>query len=106
MEKTNTATMVFAKVSYSYYYDNLCTLLILLHNYLYRIFYYLGICLVDEECGSNEKCFNGQCVNPCLMEKACGLNAYCRIDNHVVQCSCPQSFTGNQDVECVRSKSN
>lgn len=68
------------------------------------LFFRLGLCLVDEECGSNEKCFNGQCLNPCQMEKACGLNAVCRTDNHVVQCSCPQSFTGNQDVECVRSK--
>lgn len=32
------------------------------------------------------------------------MNAICRIENHVIQCSCPYSFTGNQDVECVRSK--
>lgn len=38
------------------------------------------------------------------MEKTCGLNAICQTENHVVQCSCPNSFTGNQDVECVRSK--
>lgn len=64
----------------------------------------LGLCLLDEECGSKEKCSNGQCVDPCQTEKACGLNALCRSENHVVQCSCPYGFTGNQDVECVRSK--
>lgn len=63
-----------------------------------------GLCLVDEECEFNEKCYNGRCINPCKMEKACGINALCRTDNHVLQCSCPQSFTGNQDMECVRSK--
>lgn len=68
------------------------------------VLYVLGLCLIDEECDSNEKCFNGQCINPCKMEKTCGLNAICRTENHVVQCSCPQSFTGNQDMECVRSQ--
>lgn len=59
---------------------------------------------MDEECDSSEKCNNGQCFNPCQVEKTCGLNALCRTDNHIVQCSCPFAFTGNQDVECVRSK--
>lgn len=65
--------------------------------------FFVGLCLLDEECESNEKCSNGQCIDPCKTEKACGLNAMCRTDNHVTQCSCPYSFTGNQDVECVRS---
>lgn len=64
----------------------------------------IGLCILDEECGSTEKCFSGQCVDPCLTERACGLNALCRTENHIVQCSCPSSFTGNQDIECVRSK--
>lgn len=67
-------------------------------------FLFLGLCLIDEECGSNEKCNSGQCVDPCQIAKSCGLNALCRTENHIVQCSCPYSFTGNQDIECVRSK--
>lgn len=59
---------------------------------------------MDEECELMEKCNNGQCMNPCQLEKACGLNALCRTENHIMQCSCPLRFTGNQDVECVRSK--
>lgn len=63
-----------------------------------------ALCLLDEECKMAEKCINGQCLDPCKIEKTCGLNALCKTDNHIVQCSCPYRFTGNQDVECVRSK--
>lgn len=66
--------------------------------------FFVDLCLLDEECESNEKCNSGQCINPCKAEKVCGLNAMCRTDNHITQCSCPYSFTGNQDVECVRSE--
>lgn len=62
------------------------------------------LCLLDEECESTEKCTNGKCLNPCKTEKACGLNAECSTQNHIKQCSCSYGFTGNQDVECVRSK--
>lgn len=59
---------------------------------------------MDEECESSEKCISGQCTDPCVMKSPCGLNAQCLTETHIVQCSCPVSFTGNQDVECVRSK--
>lgn len=65
---------------------------------------FLGLCVVDEECDATEKCYSGKCLKPCDLEKTCGMNAICRTDNHIVQCSCPYSFTGNQAVECVRSK--
>lgn len=80
------------------------------YSYMFKLLllclFYLGLCILDEECGSTEKCFNGQCVDPCQTERSCGLNALCRTENHVLQCSCPYGFTGNQDIECVRSKSS
>ena len=61
-------------------------------------------CQSDEECSLTEKCLQGQCNNPCEQRSACGMNADCRVFSHVKQCSCPPGFTGNQEVECVRSK--
>ncbi len=51
---------------------------------------------------SNEVCFSGSCRNPCEDRNACGLNALCQSANHVKTCSCPPTFTGNPEVECVR----
>lgn len=61
-------------------------------------------CALDVECGFDERCSNGQCINPCEQPQACGMNAECLINSHYKQCSCPPGFTGNADVECVRSK--
>jgi hypothetical protein len=66
--------------------------------------YILASCQSDEECSLTEKCLQGQCNNPCDQHSACGMNAECRVFSHNKQCSCPPGFTGNQDVECVRSK--
>lgn len=71
---------------------------------LTRCHFVSASCLMDEECGLSEKCNQGQCLNPCDQHSTCGLNADCASNNHVVQCSCPAGFTGNQEVECVRSK--
>lgn len=59
---------------------------------------------MDEECNLSEKCIQGQCFNPCDQNSPCGLNAECACYNHIVHCSCPPGFTGNQEIECVRSK--
>jgi hypothetical protein len=64
----------------------------------------LASCQSDEECSLAEKCLQGQCNNPCDEQSACGMNAECRVISHNKQCSCPPGFTGNHDVECVRSK--
>lgn len=61
-------------------------------------------CQSDEECSLTEKCLQGQCNNPCDQHSACGMNAECRVFSHNKQCSCPPGFTGNHDVECVRSE--
>lgn len=59
-------------------------------------------CQSNNECALGEQCLQGQCLNPCEQRGACGMNAECRVTNHVVQCSCPPGFTGNQMTECVR----
>ena len=81
------------------------------HLILMITFHFPGIvcyisasCQSDEECSLTDKCLQGQCNNPCDQRSACGMNAECRVFNHNKQCSCPPGFTGNHDVECVRSK--
>lgn len=61
-------------------------------------------CKNSGECKTNEQCLEGQCLNPCLLPKACGINALCEISNHVKTCKCPDRFTGDHDVECIRCK--
>lgn len=61
-------------------------------------------CESDTECAQNEKCLQGQCLNPCSLPKACGMNALCTVDDHVKSCRCPEGFTGDKNVECIRSK--
>jgi hypothetical protein len=68
------------------------------------MYYILASCQSDEECSLTEKCLQGQCNTPCDQRYACGMNAECRVFSHNKQCSCPPGFTGNQDVECMRSK--
>lgn len=52
----------------------------------------------------SDVCLNGQCLDPCNVRGACGINAECKVKSHIKQCSCPQGFTGNSEVECVRRK--
>ena len=59
-------------------------------------------CTTDRNCGASEVCEAGRCVDPCSAKGACGLNAYCSVTRHRKQCVCPQDFTGNPEVECVR----
>lgn len=47
-------------------------------------------------------CVNGQCQSPCEERNPCGLNAECLTEGHRKLCTCPPSFTGNAEVECVR----
>jgi hypothetical protein len=61
-------------------------------------------CSNDRDCSPNEVCSRNQCSNPCDVTNACGLNGQCSISQHKKVCSCPPGFTGNAEVECVRSK--
>ena len=59
-------------------------------------------CTTDRNCAANEVCQNGKCLDPCSIKGSCGLNAICSVQRHRKQCVCPQDFTGNPEVECVR----
>ena len=61
-----------------------------------------GSCTTDRDCPASEVCNSGQCRDPCSLKGACGLNAFCSVERHRKQCVCPQDFTGNPEVECVR----
>lgn len=63
---------------------------------------YLAPCLVDTNCRQDYICHRSQCKDPCSLPNACGVNAQCQSRNHKKICSCPQFFTGNAEVECVR----
>jgi hypothetical protein len=41
-----------------------------------------------------------KCRNPCLEPGTCGVNAQCRVNNRLAQCSCPPGFYGNPSIEC------
>lgn len=94
------------------------------HNFLCEVYYYYragkayyclcatffflllcfpsGSCIVDVNCRSNQVCERSQCKDPCTLRDACGVNANCQTSGHKKACSCPPSFTGNPEVECVR----
>ena len=59
-------------------------------------------CSSDRDCPSTENCVNGDCVHPCDNPSACGINAQCDVYQHDKTCTCPEGFTGNAKVECVR----
>ena len=59
-------------------------------------------CTTDRNCAANEVCDSGRCKDPCTIKGSCGLNAQCTVSRHRKQCVCPQDFTGNPEVECVR----
>lgn len=72
---------------------------------VFPLIYNLAACQLTSECGQDEICLAGQCINPCHQESACGMNSECLMSSHVKQCTCPPGFTGNAAVECVRSES-
>ena len=68
----------------------------------FALFFIPARCLADINCKSSEVCVNGQCKAPCADRNPCGLNAQCQTVKHKKRCTCPPSFTGNGEVECVR----
>ena len=63
-------------------------------------------CSSDDECSSNEACYNRNCQNPCVNNNPCSSNAACFVDNHKANCRCPAGFTGDPFRRCVQSKSH
>ena len=55
-------------------------------------------CTTDDDCPQTEACFNRDCVDPCN----CGTNAQCKVANHKPVCLCPEGYTGDPEVKCVK----
>lgn len=60
-------------------------------------------CDTDDDCDSEQHCFEKSCRNPCLIEGACGQDAQCRVIGHRAHCTCPPDFFGNPSVRCQRA---
>ncbi|CAB4057393.1 unnamed protein product [Lepeophtheirus salmonis] len=63
-----------------------------------------GECENDNECTSNQACFDFKCKDPCT--DACGINSECRALNHGAICSCRSGYVGNPLEACRESQSN
>lgn len=61
-------------------------------------------CLSNSDCGLDEQCIEGQCLNPCELKSSCGINSQCIVVNHIKTCQCPESFTGDSAIECMRGE--
>lgn len=59
-------------------------------------------CRSDVNCTSDNTCINGRCIDACIVRGACGINALCQTVLHRPQCSCPQCYNGNPNIECRR----
>lgn len=45
-------------------------------------------------------CINKKCQNPC--NQACGINADCRVVSHTPVCICPEGYSGDASVRCMK----
>ena len=57
-------------------------------------------CTTNDDCRQTEACFNRDCVDPCN----CGTNAQCFVNNHKPVCFCPEGYTGDPEVGCVKGR--
>ena len=57
-------------------------------------------CVVNAECPRHLACVNQHCVDPC--PGVCGYHATCFVANHVPQCGCDPSYTGDAFTACHR----
>ena len=56
-------------------------------------------CYVNDDCGFNEVCNQGSCVDACRVTQ-CGVNARCEARRHAGTCTCLPGFSGNPDIAC------
>lgn len=56
-------------------------------------------CVVNTDCPSNKACISDKCKDPC--PGSCGTNAVCQVVNHVPQCTCIESYTGDPFKYCL-----
>lgn len=65
---------------------------------------YLGCrpeCVINSDCPFNKACFDNKCKDPCLGN--CGINAQCTVVNHIPNCVCFESYTGNPIEVCYET---
>lgn len=63
----------------------------------------VAACSVDRDCGDPDKCVEGTCRDACYVDP-CGANAICKSRLHASTCTCPIGYTGNPQVQCLKSK--
>lgn len=56
--------------------------------------------MTDDDCPFTEKCFRGQCRNPCNAGRPCAPTATCTPSNHHALCTCPPGYTGSPTDSC------
>lgn len=57
-------------------------------------------CLSNNDCPTDKRCINEQCVNPCLYDNECSPRAECLAQNHMAVCKCPHGLIGNPYIDC------
>lgn len=57
-------------------------------------------CKSDNDCNTEEKCINGNCMEACRFDR-CGVNALCKSFSHQAICTCAEGYTGNPHYECT-----
>ena len=61
-------------------------------------------CKSNNECGNDEICREGNCVNPCIVANPCATTANCEVNTHRLTCTCPSGTTGDPFTNCYASK--
>ena len=57
-------------------------------------------CTSNSDCSSTLVCLNQKCKDPC--PGSCSNDALCTVSNHIVYCTCPESYTGDPFSRCYR----
>lgn len=57
-------------------------------------------CLSNNDCPTDKRCVNEQCINPCLYENPCSPRAECLPQDHQAVCKCPPGLIGNPYIDC------
>lgn len=61
-------------------------------------------CDYDDDCPLHKACINRLCLDPCVEDDPCAELALCRVVNHSPVCKCPNGYTGDPKIKCVKRK--
>lgn len=59
-------------------------------------------CFQHTDCLSNQTCIQNKCINPC--PDFCPENAECKINDHILLCTCKTGYTGDNYNFCSKIK--